>query len=326
MKGLPFISVVMPVYNCAQDLDKAIESILYQTFEDFEFIIVNDGSTDGSLDILYAYERLDSRIKIVDQENSGIVGALNNGLAKAKGEWVFRMDGDDVSLPQRFAMQIEEIRKRPGLILLGGWCEHIDVQGNPLGIGKYPVRHVRLVKRAARGLSIFPHPSVCFHRETIQKLGGYRQRFEEAEDMDLWLRVASDGEIGCLPHIVIQLRGDKNIIIRRRRLYNCVACVCYHRQNLRLSDPAELLKDTKWQEFLSWVDERLETDGYYENQKAWIDLLKTWRDKETSNVPTKVMRIVSMLVLDSSARKAFCRRIIPRDFALELAKESRDLF
>ena len=146
-----------------------------------------------------------------------------------------------------------------------------------------------------------------------------------AEDLDLWLRVSSVGEIGCLPHIIIYLRGDKNVIIKKRRLFNCVACVCYHRQRLGLSDPAETLEYTKWQEFLEWIDDYLKRDYYYESQQVRINLLKLWRDNEKPVMMVKIMKILIILINDHLARKIFLQRIIPRYFA-KLAKDSRDLF
>lgn len=121
MREKQLISVIMPVFNCEDYLEESIVSILDQTYPYFEFIIINDGSTDQSPEIIKKYANQDDRIIIINQSNSGIVTALNKGIDAARGEWLFRMDGDDVSLPQRFSMQIEEIGKRPGLILLGGW-------------------------------------------------------------------------------------------------------------------------------------------------------------------------------------------------------------
>ena len=121
MREKQLISVIMPVFNCEDYLEESIVSILDQTYPYFEFIIINDGSTDQSPKIIKKYANQDDRIIIINQSNSGIVTALNKGIDVARGEWLFRMDGDDVSLPQRFSMQIEEIGKRPGLILLGGW-------------------------------------------------------------------------------------------------------------------------------------------------------------------------------------------------------------
>ena len=162
-----FVSVVMPVYNCAEYLKDAIESILVQTFDDFEFIIINDGSTDESPAILNYYASKDARIKVIDQTNQGIVTALNKGLSVAKGEWIFRMDQDDISLPNRFKLQVQLIKKDPTLVLLGGWSQQIDAQGNLLKINKLPAKNNQLIN-AMEGLRpFFAHPTACFRRDVV---------------------------------------------------------------------------------------------------------------------------------------------------------------
>ena len=105
------ISVIMPVYNAERFLNFSIKSILKQTYSDFEFIIINDGSTDNSMNIINHYEKIDNRIKVINQKNLGVTRALINGIKNSKGKYIARMDADDISLPQRFAQQIVWINK-----------------------------------------------------------------------------------------------------------------------------------------------------------------------------------------------------------------------
>src|SRR4030042_5588162 len=158
------ISVVMPVYNCAKYVREAIESILNQTYRDFELIIINDGSTDTTCEILNEYAKKDSRIVLIHQPNSGIVVALNRGLNDAKGEWIFRMDGDDISLSHRFEAQIKTIETNPALVLLGGWCQQMNAGSIPLKISKCPTIHESLVRNLETRRSFFAHSSACFKR------------------------------------------------------------------------------------------------------------------------------------------------------------------
>src|SRR4051794_4532921 len=114
----PAVSIVMPVYNGAAYVAEAVRSILGQTFEDFEFIIVDDGSTDRTPRILHEYERMDRRVRVISRPNTGIVGALNDGVAAAEAPLIARMDADDVSTPQRLHRQVEYLSEHPEVVVL----------------------------------------------------------------------------------------------------------------------------------------------------------------------------------------------------------------
>ncbi len=131
-KNQPKISVVMPIYNCAQYLEEALASLFIQTFSDFEILAINDGSTDGSLKILEKFSKIDNRLRIITQKNAGIVEALNRGINEAKSEYIARMDGDDVSFPNRFADQIKILDKNPDVVLVAGDFEIIYQNGEYL--------------------------------------------------------------------------------------------------------------------------------------------------------------------------------------------------
>ncbi len=120
------LSVIMPVYNGQDFVSKAIESILGQTFSDFEFIIINDGSTDRTLKILESYQKKDKRIVLLNQENKGIAKSLNRGIAKAKGDYIARQDADDISFPDRLRNQVEFLDNNKDVGFLGCSCEMID--------------------------------------------------------------------------------------------------------------------------------------------------------------------------------------------------------
>src|ERR1051326_2264165 len=125
----PFVSVLVPVYNAARYLDVAISSVLRQTFSDFELIAVDDGSKDDSKKILEHFSANDARIRVISRPNTGIVGALNDGLAVARGEFIARMDADDVALPGRFQAQLDYLRGHPDCIAVGTAVQIIDARG-----------------------------------------------------------------------------------------------------------------------------------------------------------------------------------------------------
>ena len=126
----PAISCVLPVYNCEEYLKESIQSILKQTFRDFELIIINDGSTDSSSAIIEEMRLCDDRITVLNQENEGIVVALNRGLAISRGLFIARMDGDDIAAPDRFKIQYEFLRRYPDVVVVGGLARGIDGLGN----------------------------------------------------------------------------------------------------------------------------------------------------------------------------------------------------
>lgn len=191
----PRISCLIPVFNGERFLEPALDSILAQTFADFEIIAVNDGSRDSSLAILERYAAEDSRVKIVSKPNGGIVSALNSGLAHCSGQLVARMDCDDIALPERFAIQVATFETYPDAVAVGGFIQTIDEDGKPISTAGLPSR----VQKT--DLSSFPpfvatvhHSAGTFLKSAIEAIGGYRATFPHAEDHDLYLRLAGHGE------------------------------------------------------------------------------------------------------------------------------------
>jgi glycosyltransferase involved in cell wall biosynthesis len=181
----------MPVYNGAPYLRNSVDSILAQTFTDFEFIIINDGSTDDTPSIIDRYR--DARIRVVTQPNHGLVYSLNRGMSLANGTYIARMDADDISMPQRLAKQIEMFAKDPSLVVVGTSIIRIDRGGGQLGAEYYLAHDVEI----RQDLSIrcpFAHGSVMMRRNLVQLVGGYRHEFWPAEDYDLWRRMAAVGQ------------------------------------------------------------------------------------------------------------------------------------
>ncbi|WP_276199199.1 glycosyltransferase [Chelatococcus sp. XZ-Ab1] len=188
----PALSVLLPVYNGERYLAKAIESILAQTFADFEFIIVNDGSRDGSGAIIDGYAAHDARIRVFHQDNRGLVDTLNRGIALARAPLIARMDADDISLPRRFELQVSRFENRPDLAVVGGFIVLIDDAGTPIRRGDYPTGGAELL-RLLEFDSPLAHPAVVMRRDVVSSLGGYRPQYKHAEDYDLWLRVHDAG-------------------------------------------------------------------------------------------------------------------------------------
>lgn len=187
----PTISVVMPVYNAEVYLDEAIQSILKQTYNNFEFIIINDGSVDNSLTIIEKYKNQDERIYLIDKKNGGIVEALNDGLKIAKGKYIARMDSDDIAYINRFEEQIKIFANSPEIDLVYTDTKLIDKNSDMVCNSWRPNLEKTLLNLEIS--TFIPHPTVMFKKDTVLNLGGYTKKRHNAEDLDLWLRMLSNG-------------------------------------------------------------------------------------------------------------------------------------
>ena len=187
MNNKPSISVIMGVHNGAKYLRGAIDSILNQAFADFEFLIVNDASTDESTSILSSYA--DQRIKIINNsENLGLTKSLNKGLAIAQGEYIARMDADDISLPERFEVQKKFLDESPKIAVVGSATIIIDDNNKESG-SKTPVTDPDLLKFYVQLKNQLTHSSVMFRKNVILEIGGYDESVKYAQDYDLWSRL-----------------------------------------------------------------------------------------------------------------------------------------
>jgi glycosyltransferase involved in cell wall biosynthesis len=198
----PAVTVLMPVYNAERFVAQTVETILNQTFRDFEFLVINDGSTDRSLEILQGYAARDPRLRIISRPNTGYVAALNEGLELARGEFIARIDADDLADPRRLELQVARMRQEPRLVALGSSASAIDEDGLPLGDYSVPLTHEDIEAHHLRGSSAIHHPAVMLRPDAVKRVGGYRRELMPCEDFDLWLRL---GEVGRLENLLDKL-------------------------------------------------------------------------------------------------------------------------
>ena len=194
----------MPAYNAGAYIDEAISSILRQTFDDFEFIIVNDGSSDETPSIIDKYQRLDARIHAYHQKKEGMIAALNRGCYLATGQYIARMDADDVSFAHRLERQVKYAEKHPSIGVVGSWIS-IEKNGSDAGIWRPPTSPKLLKWTLFFGVCV-THPSVLMRREVIRCLGFYRPDAVHSEDVDLWLRASAITEFGNVPEVLLKYR------------------------------------------------------------------------------------------------------------------------
>ena len=203
----PAVSVLLPVYNAQRYLPAAVESVLGQTFKDFELIAVDDGSTDRSKEVLDRYAAADPRMRVISRPNAGLVASLNEALAIARGHFIARMDADDIALPDRFAKQVDYLTAHPECVLLGSHVITMDSDGYLISpMPDIAFGHDRIDSALLRRGWPMVHPTVMMRADALRAAGAYRAETWPYEDHDLFLRMAEVGRVENLPDVLLHYR------------------------------------------------------------------------------------------------------------------------
>jgi len=209
--------VVLPTYNSGDLLTPTIDSILNQSHRDFEFVIVDDGSTDGTLERLRQVAQQDARVRLVSEGHGGISRALNLGIERSRAPLIAIMNHDDVARPERLARQVAFLDAHPAVVAVGSAMQIIDLNGNAMGFAHYATDHKSMVEALDAGYQPVGHPTLTFRREAVMALGGYRDYFAYAEDYDLLLRLAERHELANLPDVLLDYRAHSHNTTSRQR-------------------------------------------------------------------------------------------------------------
>ena len=234
-----YLSVVLSTYNEEKYIAKSIQSILDQTYPYFEFIIVNDGSTDSTLQIIRSFS--DSRIVVLDKANTGLPDSLNKGIECAKYDWIARMDGDDIATPDRFERQVSYINNNSAVI--GGQFISINEEGNAISgkISNKPLTYTKCRSALLFGMSPLAHPTVLVKKEILVKYGGYDVNFRAAQDLELWSRLVPSVKIVNIPYPILLYRQHTNNITNKRKdLQRKLAFLGFMKYVLKLRRPMTL--------------------------------------------------------------------------------------
>lgn len=216
----PKVSIVMPVFNQERFLKESILSILIQSYKNFEFLILDDCSTDKSLNIIKSHK--DRRIKLYqNKKRQGITKSLNYLVKTAKGKYIARMDGDDISLPDRLQKQARFLAKHKETALVGSWAKIIDERGMVVSEFKYPTNQKK-IRRVILGFNPFIHPSVMFRKKVFEKVGGYDENLLYSQDYDLFLRLVINYPCVNLPFYLLKFRWDPNLEKQKKQHLNAL--------------------------------------------------------------------------------------------------------
>jgi glycosyltransferase involved in cell wall biosynthesis len=219
MTSAPLVSVLMPVLDAEPFLEEAVESILGQSFEDFELLALDDGSTDASPRILDALAARDARVRVFHREHAGLARRLNEGLERARGELVARMDADDVAYPERLARQVEYLRAHPDCVAVGTDTLEVDSERWPIRTLGVMAAHEDIEARLLQGDGgALVHASAMYRCEALRALGGYRVGLEAGEDVDLHLRLAERGRLANLTEVLFEYRKNPAGVTLNRML------------------------------------------------------------------------------------------------------------
>ena len=213
----PLVSIVMAVRNGRHYLEQAVGSMLQQSYSKFEFIVVNDGSTDRSGETLDRLARLDARIRVVHQPQLGLVHSLNLGVRLSRGSLIARMDADDIAVAERLEMQVDHLNAHPACVGVGGALLLIDADDRPIGVQAWATEPSVIQAQLNHGCGGIAHPAALLRTSAVRKVGAYRSEYQWVEDLDLWLRLSECGELHNLSNVVLAYRMHARSVCSNRQ-------------------------------------------------------------------------------------------------------------
>lgn len=217
VSAIPVVTVLLPVCNGGGFFREAVESILSQTFRDFELIIVDDGSTDESPAAAEEFARRDARVRVLRRVRGGYARALNAALANTQSELVARMDADDVAYPERLQKQVDFLAAHPECVAVGTAIEAIDEEGHRIGVTYFAASHESIEAELLRGSTSLSHPTVMARRQAIIDAGGYNPELYPSEDFALWLRLTQRGKLANIREPLLKYRRHEGAVGVRDR-------------------------------------------------------------------------------------------------------------
>ena len=323
------VSVIMACHNSSAYLDEAVSSVLSQTLSDLELILIDDCSTDNTLEIATRYQALDDRVSIISLPlNSGPATARNAGIRAARGEWLGILDSDDVAMPSRFEEQMGLAKNGQDLVIIGSSSIFIDRKGHTIKEHKYPTDHEVLVKKLYSQQAFPPHSSMVYRKDVVKKLTGFNSRFTSSEDYDLWLRLSEIGEMASIDKPLVKIRKHGQNISHSeggnlQGRFGIIATSCHFLRIHGSPDPSTSSDESTWQEFIAWVDRRMVEVGAFERRKAWSDARTEYFS--TANRLTGALSFGNSLLRSGHASALAWEKLFGSSLPQRLAREWMNL-
>ena len=236
---LPTVTVLIPVYNGMPFIVDAVDSILSQTFQDFELLIINDGSTDGTADFLNSLR--DRRIRVIHQENRGLCETLNRGVREASSQWIARLDQDDIALPNRLEKQYKFVLEHPDIVAVFSYIKRIGPSGSIFGVYSYSLNtHDPTYDPLLHG--VIQHSTMFCNKAAFLSVGGYRKVFYPNDDLDLTLRLAEKFRLGAIKEPLVKYRihfeASTLKVFYKRQMMGRYVTFCATRRRQGMSEPS----------------------------------------------------------------------------------------
>ena len=284
----PKVTVLMTVFNGSKYIRDTIDSVLSQTFVDFEFMIIDDCSIDDSIEMIKSYN--DNRIQLIENKNNiGQSASLNLGLKLAKGEYIARIDQDDICMACRIEKQVKFLNSNLEVAVVGSYYTYIDSDGNLLGYKKLPVNSDSNLLYIITGHNPLIHPGVLFRKKVIEEVGGYNEEYMPSEDIDLWLRLYQNG-YNCdnIPEHLTCIRKhlDQSSVKQYNKQNNKHLLAFYNFYNELNKNSINYDKIEQYFNVLVWYTEKVNSNNIGNLVAILLNLFKKlkWSDKSNNNI------------------------------------------
>lgn len=286
------ISVIMPVYNAESYIDEAIESILNQTFTDYEFIIIDDGSSDNSFNKISQWQRKDKRIKAIQQENLGRSLTRNKGIEIASSEFIAFMDADDISTPRRLEISYNYLKNNSSVAAVSGGYEYTCMYGVPLFKGNIPSEHKDIELKLLHDIGNSFHQSASMIRRAVaQEVGGYNPNHRLGDDVGFFLKVARVGKLHNLDELLLYYRLHPTSIVAQANQSMVENCI------IKLKTEWEARNLTMPNDFRHWLEDDVVTKKKGDDLMRWgwnalsknrVDIARRYAVKALLTIPSKL--------------------------------------
>lgn len=291
------ISLIMAVFNGEDWIEKSIKNINCQDFEEYEFIIVNDGSIDSTEEKILKYVEFYPKIKYYKKKHTGLTDSLNFALSKAVGKWVARIDVDDASSSNRLTKQIEIAESKQNIVLIGSNF-YIKKANSIIYTSKLPNNNNKLFYRLLNMKGFFPHSSAFFLRSKANQIGGYRNAFIKSQDHDLWLRLSEKGEIACAKDYLVQINDHNNRISNSNNgwpqyVYAFLAISSYILRKKRINILENKINNNDIDDVLKNIDKFLVINNFYSVELLKRRIKKLFNEKENLQITKNLMNLIS---------------------------------